>query len=360
MLIGVDCGHLLEGGRTGTQNYLYNLLRNLALVDVENEYLLYFRTAPSDGFWYAISQNNKKWKYSVLHNKRFWTQVGLAHATFMDRPDRLLCTWHTLPLVHRQNTRIITVIHDFSYRGYRNLFLYACLYLSYRVVVVSDATYAGAVRRTLYGRNRITRIYEGVDTERYRKSASADVSATRNRLGLTNPFFLSVGTLTRRKNLETMLEAFVLFTKRHRELHLDYVIVGNCSPGYEHIYTFVSDVAVQDRIKFVGSLNDIDVVNLYSGATALLYVSWEEGFGLPILEAFACSCPVITSNISSTKEVAGSSAWLVPPDAPLRIEEAMDQSVNDAHLVDAKVRCGLTRVKDFSWKSCAQKIVELY
>lgn len=359
MLIGVDCQHLVEEGRTGTHNYLYNLLANLAGVDLQNKYVLYFKQEPSEMFWRAVSLDNPNWTYKVLKSGISWTQLSLASATFVDKPDYLICTWHTLPIIHNISTRIVSVIHDFSYKGYKEVFLYASLVMSYRLVGVSDFTYSTIIKLVPWRKRSVARIYEGVDTTKFKKSEVGSVDAVRYKYGLHDRYFISVGTLNVRKNLEKMIEAFCVYCNQSPELLCDYVIVGKCEPGYEHIYEFAKRNSFGNRIKFLGRLSDDDVVSLYSGALALLYVSLEEGFGLPILEAFSCSCPVITSNTSSTKEIGGDAAYLADPGNVEDIKNALLEVSTGGVQVQDRIAKGVNRVKLFSWQSCAENFLKI-
>jgi len=362
MLIGVDCSHLVEEGRTGTENYLYNLLKNLAVVDMENEYLMYFRTVPSKMFWDDICRRNILWRYTVIDSKVSWMQVGLARATFTDRLDRLLCTWHTLPVIHSPRTKIISVIHDFSCSILRSYPLYASLLLSYRLIGVSDYTYGGIVARVPWRKRSVYRQYEGVDLLKYRKSDSSSIDATRKKYMLDKPFFLSVGTLNPRKNLEKMISAFSLFSEEHEDARVDYVIVGKCAKGYRAIYDFAEKTRFSNRVRFLGCLDDREVVDLYSSALALLFVSKDEGFGLPILEAMACGCTVITSNIASMGEVGGDVAITAIFDDVESITNALRCTVDpdSQNLLTRKKFAGLERVKMFSWKQCAEFLKNIY
>lgn len=354
MLIGVDCAHLVEEGRTGTENYLYNILKNLAEADKENNYVLYFKVEPSAVFWNDLCGQRKTWSYRVISSRISWTQVGLAKATFLDCPDRLLCTWHTVPIIHCARTKLVAVIHDFSYPMLKSYPLYICLLLSYRLIGVSDYTYRGIVARVPWKKSSIFKQYEGVDLVKYRKSEAAVSFNTR--------YFLSVGTLTARKNLENMILAFCRIIKEGKYGDINYVIVGKCAKDYESIYEFAQRTGYGDKIRFVGRLEDSEVIQLYSNALALLYVSIDEGFGLPILEALACGCSVITSNVSSMKEIGGDAVILASPADVTSIVDAM-RFVLDPYNKDTLERirvAGLDRVKAFSWRSCVEFIQKIY
>lgn len=362
MLIGIDCSHLTEEGRTGTENYLYNVLKNLAVVDTENEYLLYFRIEPSRIFWDDICGQKEKWRYKVIDSKVSWVQVGLARATFLDKPDRLLCTWHTMPIFHRRQTKIISVIHDFSCNIIRSYPLYASLLLSSKLVGVSEYTYRGILMRVPWRGGSVYKQYEGVDLLKYKKSDSESVSATKKKCVIDRPYFLSVGTLNKRKNLESMITAFSQLLEESEDRDIEYVIVGKCAKGYESIYEFSKKTKFGGRIRFLGHLNDRDVIDLYSGALSLLYISRDEGFGLPILEAMACGCSVITSDVASMKEIGDIAVIFADPNSIESIKDALLHVINPKNkmLLEDKKLAGLERAKTFSWKNCANLMKNIY
>jgi glycosyltransferase involved in cell wall biosynthesis len=111
------------------------------------------------------------------------------------------------------------------------------------------------------------------------------------------------------------------------------------------------------NIRILGNVTQKDLIGLYSGAKALVYPSLYEGFGLPILEAFACGCPVVTSNISSMAEVAGDAAALVDPDSVESIGEGIEKVLRGPK---SYIEKGLKRVKDFSWEKTARMTLEVY
>jgi glycosyltransferase involved in cell wall biosynthesis len=353
---------LVEEDRTGTENYLYNVLRNLSAADLMNAYICYFRDAPSEIFWRDISSSNVRWTYRVVSPFISWTQVGLARQSFLDKPDRLICAWHTLPVLHYPSTRVISIIHDFSCNTLLSYPIYASLLLADKVIGVSDYTYRGILRRVPWRASSVYKQYEGVDVSRYNMSSSERVASTKHRYGLHGDYFLSVGTLSPRKNLENMISAVSQLLTERPDLHVDYAIVGRCSKGYDSIYKYAQATQRSVHIKFLGRLDDQEVVDLYTGALSLLYASKDEGFGLPILEAMACNCLVVTSDVSSMIEVGGDSALYVHPNSVASIKDMLYYVVNpqnSARLLRLK-SMGVARSRNFDWRSCADSLRKIF
>jgi glycosyltransferase involved in cell wall biosynthesis len=171
-----------------------------------------------------------------------------------------------------------------------------------------------------------------------------------------NPYFLFVGNLEPRKNLERLIEAFALMPEKDHEL----VIVGNYWYRAAEIENKARSMGLNGRVKFQGYVEREQLPALYSGATALVYPSLLEGFGLPVVEAMACGTPVITSNNSALKEVAEDAALLVDPLSVMELAEAMTRLAEDGAARRDLSRRGLARAAEFSWKKTAELTLDAY
>jgi glycosyltransferase involved in cell wall biosynthesis len=154
---------------------------------------------------------------------------------------------------------------------------------------------------------------------------------------------LSIG-VTPRKNIERIVDAFEIIKA---EYDLKLVVIGR------H-YTDVED---RRGVFYLGHVPQDDMPKLYAGSEALIYPSLYEGFGLPILEAFASRTPVVTSNQGSMREVAGSAAILVEPDDINSIVEGIKKALNNKKLY---ISLGRRRVKDYSWSNTVSETLKVY
>src|SRR5213594_734742 len=171
-----------------------------------------------------------------------------------------------------------------------------------------------------------------------------------------NPYFLYVGNLEPRKNLERLIEAFARIPGKEHHL----VIAGNRWYHGGAAEQKARSLGLNGRVKFLGYVPRADLPALFSGATALVYPSLLEGFGLPIVEAMACGAPVITSNNSSMREVAGGAAVLVDPRDVAEITEAMARIAEDGLLRQELSAKGLKRAAEFDWKKTAELTLKAY
>jgi glycosyltransferase involved in cell wall biosynthesis len=157
-----------------------------------------------------------------------------------------------------------------------------------------------------------------------------------------------VGALEPRKNIEGIIEAF-------KELKSDYKLVIAGAPGWKNakIHNLFN---ADDRVKFIGYVAEEDKPAIYNLASMLAYPSHYEGFGLPLLEAMACGCPVVAGANSSQLEVVGEAGILIDPNNINEIKVAMEALIADNKLRDRYIELGLERVKKFSWIKTAEEV----
>lgn len=170
------------------------------------------------------------------------------------------------------------------------------------------------------------------------------------------PYFVFVGSLHPRKNLANLFRAFDLYCSRNPNTATNLLIVGERRWWTSAIQEAFNSMIYQNKVKFTGRVSTGSLHKIVASALALTYVSNFEGFGIPILEAFKCGTPVITSNVSSMPEIAGDAALLVDPSSPESISMAMKQMVSDERLRAGLIKKGLERAAGFSWDLTAQRL----
>ena len=202
--------------------------------------------------------------------------------------------------------------------------------------------------------HKVTAIHEAPDPS-FSKRERESVRQTLHQLGLPNDYLLFVGTLEPRKNLPLLIRAAALCKN-------DIPIVLAGWKGWDDAAW--SDMAknqgMQNRIITTGYVDEETLACLYSAATALVFPSLYEGFGLPVLEAMACECPVICSNAASLPEVAGDAAFFVDPGSAEELASAMDKVVEDGALRNSLIQKGVKRAAQFSWATAAEKTLDVF
>lgn len=366
MLIGIDASRAFLPNRTGTENYSYQLIRALTEIDRYNQYHLYTRfpvSQPSLDF--ALPEN---FIIVNIDRKKLWTQVGLAREVFFHPPDVLFIPAHTLPLIRRPGLKTVVTIHDLGYeflpqyhqfphKLYLNKSTEYAVKFANRLIAVSKATRTDLIQKLNCPKDKITVVYESFDQDRYYPLPEKKISKTLKKLQIDKPYILFVGTIQPRKNITRLIEAFSLLSDKFPRLTL--IIAGNKGWMYDEIFAAPKKLGIEKRVKFIGYTTENDLLELYNHAACFCLPSLFEGFGLPLLEAMACGCPVIASRISSMPEVVGGAGLLVDPyntkDIAIKIEQMIE---NDVLRSGLKKRA-LLQAKKFSWEKTANETLEV-
>jgi len=369
MLIGVDASRAAVPQRTGTENYSLYLIRALLQEGAAHRFRLYFNGAPEPDLF----PRSERVEWRVISFPRLWTHIRLAWEVARHPPDVLFVPAHVLPLVHPRHC--VATVHDLGYLHYpeahtpsaRRYLDWATRFnarVARRVIVDSEAT-----------RDDLAGCY-GVDPAKmvvaYPAGAEGMQPVTdpvvleqvRQRYGTGPRYFLYVGTIHPRKNLETLLRAFAAWVAEQssaapqpQAADVRLVIVGKQGWLYEQILALARSLEVAERVVFTGYAPAEDLPALLSGALAYVLPSWYEGFGLPVLEAMACDTPVICSNVSSLPEVAGDAALLFDPADVRALTRALDQVCSDQQLRLRMIERGRRQAQAFSWQRCAQQVL---
>jgi glycosyltransferase involved in cell wall biosynthesis len=223
-----------------------------------------------------------------------------------------------------------------------------------RVLCVSAATARDATRHLGVPPERIDVTPLGTDLAPATEAAVHDL---RDRLGLTGPYLLGLGTLEPRKDLPTLVRAFATLAG---ELPHKLVLAGLAGWGSGALAEAVAASGVADRILLPGYVPEADKAALFTGADLFVYPSRYEGFGLPVLEAMACGVPVLTTTGGSLPEVAGDAALLVDPGEPDLLAGAMARLLGDPAARARLARRGRARAAAQTWERCAALTADAY
>jgi glycosyltransferase involved in cell wall biosynthesis len=377
--IAIDASRMSVAERTGTERYSYELIAALARVDRWRRYTLYTNGLPA-----ALPPLGPNFALRSIPLPRLWTHARLGPALAAARPDLLFVPSHVVPLAHPAS---VVTIHDLGYLAFPeahtarrrlelNLTTRWSLRAARRVIAISQATKDDLLRHYGADPGRVAVVHHGLSQGFGPVEDPAAIVAARARHGLGAPYLLYVGTLQPRKNLERLIEAFALAlqdegpkTKEEgsdsgssfdlRLSSLTLAIAGRKGWLSDAIERRARELGIAERVRFLGYLPDADLPALLSGATAFVFPSLYEGFGMPVLEAMACGAPVLTANSSSLPEVAGDAALLVDPRDTHAIAAAIVRLVHDRALrADLRAR-GLARAATFTWERCANETIHV-
>lgn len=371
MVIGFDASRSFTAARTGTETYSYQLLQELVQVDRENHYRLYLRTKPKSAELKNIVASVEQ---RLIKFPKLWTQVGLAFEVLENPPDVLFIPAHTLPVIHRPSLKSIVTIHDlgaeylpqyhqFPQKLYLNRSTEYAVGHATHLIAVSQATKDDLIRRFRADPHKITVVHEAYDRESFELQTPARIEAVTKKFGLMRPYFLFVGTIQPRKNLERLIEAFSMARATWhvaRGQKPELVLVGKRGWLSESIYAAPKKHGVVDAVQFIDYVEKKDLPALYSGAEAFVFPSLFEGFGIPLLEAMACGAPVITSSVSSMPEVAGDAALYINPNSAEELRQALLTLTRDQDMKASFIEKGFRRAKAFSWQKTAQQTIEVF
>lgn len=241
-------------------------------------------------------------------------------------------------------------------RFYWSRYLPWTLHAPARLITLSEHTKRDIVRLTRVPADKIHVIPPGVDSRFRVLDDAAALNAVRARLRLPAQFFLFVSTLEPRKGIDTLIEAYA---QVQAQLAQDLVIVGKRGWYFAELEQRIQ-TAAPGRIHLTDYVADDDLPFVYNLATAFVFPSRYEGFGLTPLEAMACGTPVISSDAASLPEVIGDAGMLVAPDAPAALARALCEVAADASRRAAMRNAGLARARQFTWERAALSTAELY
>jgi len=384
MKIGVDYSALMTE-RAGVGEYTYNLIKALLEVDDKNSYMLYVLYSLTSCFLHPslkgkiprIEGADMVYKYIPVPYqlmRYLWLpgmprcleeymlgglDVDVVHSTtfsvprFRDKRKKLVVTIYDLTvLTHPDCHKRINVDHCLG--GIKDAIKYADA-----IIAISNHTKADLVNYLKAPEELITVVHLAAGAEFFEVKDAAILSAVRARYKLPERYILFLGSLEPRKNIKNLLKAYANLKEGTRKEY-SLVIAGAMGWKNNDISQMIDELALADKVRFTGYIKSNDLSALYSSAALFVYPSLYEGFGLPILEAFACGCPVITSNVSSMPEVAGDAARLVSPLDVQDITIAMEEMLGDESLRNMMRMKGFERSAEFTWARCARETLKVY
>lgn len=294
---------------------------------------------------------------------KIWCDWSVKRQLDKIKPDVYFSPDGYLPL--KTSVPCVPVIHDLAFEHYPNdvpkkvLKFYRAHFPRYaemasHIIAVSEYTKRDITEQYGIPVNKITVAYNAVN-KIFTPSSETEQNNTKQKYTQGKPYFLFVGAIHPRKNIVNLLKSFDEFKKQYHTEH-KLVIVGRKAWDYKDALQTYQQMDYKGEVIFTGHLQMEELRLLYGAAAALVYVSYFEGFGIPIIEALSCGCPVITSNVSSMPEVVGKAGLLVDPLDVQNIvrmmqKVALQTGKKDELLVHAPQQLSL-----FDWDLSAEKV----
>ncbi len=359
MKIGIDANSLTRDFNNGTKRYAMELISSLAQIDKKNSYVLFASEKIK-----IPSQKNFK-QVTLPRYPIFKRQIVLPLLIKNEKLD----IFHNLdpfgPVLLRHN-KMITTVHDldlsvvyptylsigyFFKRCYSEISKYFTLINS--KVLVFDSKSIMIDFKHFYPRffyKKTVRLVSLAQSSFFKLS-----KLNKN----PKEYFLCMGDFSPRKNIETVFKSYLLLNSKYKNSYKLYLITST-SKEAKRFKEMAKKYLITSHLKIFIAPTDVEVRSLYQSAICFIYPSTYEGFGLPILEAMACGCPVITSNYGAMKEVSGGAGVLVDAKDPVNISNSMLGLIENSKLRKKLVMLGLNRAKKFSWNKTAKQTLYVY
>ena len=270
------------------------------------------------------------------------------------------------PLYFLSHVRKIWLIHDLVWKLYPETVETNWRFMNYRIrrgvrktdllLSVSDSTKRDLIT-FLKPRVEIITVHNAVNNTRFFVSDPESTALVKKKYGITKKYLLSVSTIEPRKNLITLLHAY---DKMACEDEYQLVLVGMSGWKNTPLYSLVGKYAEKNSIIVTGYVPENDLAPLYTGAEAFVFPTLYEGFGIPVLEAMRCGCPVISSDIPSIREVAGDAYIMVPPLDCGKLAAEIKALIRDPRRAASLKKKGFARAATFSWEKSARMLIEIF
>lgn len=363
MKIGIDF-HVVDGIFQGSRSHVLELFSEV------------IRLSPDMHFVLFLEKTTLLSSFSPIFTAPNVELVHMPHAN----PIKRLC-WqlpffqfkYKLDILHTQyilpipicSTGMVT-IHDILFETHPQYFgalfklrskilMRLSAWRAWHVFTVSEYSKQHMLSSYKINPNKITVIYNGVDTTRFHPG-DAGYDIIQSKGFLSNEYLLSVGRLEPRKNHVSLLRAYAQI----QNTKLPLVIIGQPHFGFDEVFKVIKELNLEERVHILCDIKDEELPAFYRHAKLFIYPTWAEGFGMPPLEAMASGTPVISSDTTAIPEVVGDAAVLVSPSDVNALTKAIDNLLSDQVFYnDMQIR-GLEQANVFNWCTEAEKVRAVY
>ena len=368
MKIAVNTRFLLKNKLEGIGRVTHEVLRRMVQSHPEDEFIFFFDRPYDDKFIYGKNVTPVVLSPPTRHPILIvaWFEFSVKRALEKYQPDVFFSTDGFCSL--RSEVKTVVLVHDIAYqhfpdqvsffiRKFYQNFQHRYLKKAAQVVTVSHFVKNDLVDKIGIPAEKIHVAHNGCSSN---FSPVDEVTKKEIKEKYTNghPYFFYVGAVHPRKNVHGLITAFDIFKKKTNAPH-QLLIGGRFAWQTGEVKTAFDNAKYQKDIQFLGFVEEEELPKLMGTAFAFVYVSFFEGFGLPLLEAMECEVPVITSNISSMPEVAEDASILVNPHETTEIVNALLQYFKNEDLRKEKIEIGRKQKEKFNWDRTAEIIYDV-
>lgn len=356
---------------TGIGRYIQNLVREFDTIPTQHTFTLLVNDTDRDAIRQVITTNPQRFSLVSVESSYYSWQEQTKLLWQLNRvsADLFHFTHFNIPVLFRRP--FVVTIHDitrFIFPGQSDKSLLKQIVYEYifhqsvtkarSLITVSDTTYTDLHQLPLSLPKIHETIPEGVQAIFFKPASRSDRNRIRQLLRTQQPYLLFVGVWMEHKNIERILEAYALVRQRHPTLQL--VMTGVHKHNYVDVLARARAWQVEQQVIFPGFIAEELLPALYQEATAFLFPSLYEGFGLPALEAAASGIPVITANVSGPSEVMAGAAELVNPEDTSDIVRGIHRVLADDAYRSQCIASGRQHAAQFTWRTCAHRTLALY
>ncbi len=377
MNIGFDAKRAYHN-QTGLGHYSRTLINSLATDFSENEYYLF---NPKKSKLFSFEQENIHEILPTTFVSKSLSSVWRSKWVVKDLKKLNINLYHGLSHEiprgkEKTNIPSVVTIHDLIFEHYPNQykkmdveiyrakFKYACKNATH-IIAISEQTKKDIIQFYKIPEQKISVCYQSCNEKFAEKISEEHKEIIRKKYQLPQDFLLSVGSIIERKNVLTICKSLV-----HIKSKIPLVVIGDGGSYKSLVKQYISDNNLESRVIFLSDYQAtknsisfkkaIDFPVIYQLATAMIYPSIAEGFGIPILEAMMSQIPVITSNVSCLPETGGNAAFYVNPLDELDMARAIETVLNNPVLVQEKMQLGLLHAQKFTPKKAAESVMNVY
>ncbi|MDA3840655.1 MAG: glycosyltransferase family 1 protein [Patescibacteria group bacterium] len=372
MKVGLDLRTLMNGSKSGIPGFTYSLVSNILRKDTQNDYFGFFNSyknlrPPSLG-------ENIEIKELGYPNKILNPSLRFLNYPHLDKiiPSDIFYMPHFNFNAFSENAYKIITVHDLSFLRYPEFFSYKnnlwhkfiqakkTLKSFDKIVAISKNTKNDIVELLNIPEDKIEVIYSGIDSQ-YNALNTDELarSVLKQKYNLPDNFILSLGTIEPRKNIDSLIRAFDIFSEKSKG-DFFLVIAGGMGWKYKNVLKEYEKAKHKDKIIFLGFVDEEDKNELYNLASLFVFPSYYEGFGFPPLEAMRAGTPVISSANSSMIEILDDSAYFIDPYDINDLSNAILNVLNNEYLQRTLIDKGVENSQKFSWGKSSDGYISLF
>jgi len=359
----------------GIGRYILNLLNEIQKKEKESNFS-FALIADKKNLAQLKKQFGGNFTYfpAVSSHYSFWEQFEISFLIGKINPDLVHFPHFNVPLLMKK--AYVVTIHDII-KHYskgketttKSSLIYWPKYLAYRllfrqtikrakkIIVPSQWVKNQLIKKYQFVKNKVIVIYEGVDPKIKRVNQKF-TQKTLDHYKINSPYILYVGSLYPHKNIPALLKAIKILSDKSYPINL--VIISARNVFQERVKKQIKKLGIKNKVKILNFLTDKELAAFYQKATAFVFPSLMEGFGLPGLEAMQCGCPVLAANSSCLPEIYGQAALYFDPQKPEKIAKMVLEVANSFSIRQNLINKGYERVKLFSWEKNVSETLRVY